>query len=241
MNHLNARIFIERLHLDPSSAHHVVPCPFHDDHDASFSVDLEKGVFYCFGGCREPKGGGALGFVVKWAKVKDGRTITRQEASALLRRVIPARSAQSFRREIVRAEILMFARVMAPVYADRVYAIEKKIQRLDALVAQMGGRLSSKDSLWSLYTDLYTQRSAAEWQWSVCQTARGQTSPLLAQLFRDAKANGDWHVGMVATAHANREQVTRSRKLMMRRENDECRLEPQSLTRTPIPVRTPIR
>lgn len=241
MNALNARVFVERLHLDSSIPHHVVPCPFHDDHDASFSVDLEKGVYYCFGGCTEPKGGGTIGFLIKWAKIKEGRTITRKEASAMLRRILPAQSAQAFRREIAHAEILLFARVMAPVYADRVRAIEDKIRRLDALVAQIGGRLSSKDSLWSLYADLYRQRSTVEWQWSVCQTSRGKMSLLLARLFRDAKANDDWHVGRVATAHANRDARQRARQLLTRRENDECRLErPSRPTRTAVPVRTPV-
>ncbi|MBC8503998.1 MAG: hypothetical protein ISR58_21575 [Anaerolineales bacterium] len=40
-------------------------CPFHDDHNASFSVNTEKNYWHCFSGC----GGGSL--IDFWIKLKD--------------------------------------------------------------------------------------------------------------------------------------------------------------------------
>jgi hypothetical protein len=54
---VNAEIFAQHLDLTRlgQRARGVVPCIFHHDKTASLSVDLDKGVFHCFG-CGEQGG-----------------------------------------------------------------------------------------------------------------------------------------------------------------------------------------
>ena len=80
------RLIAEKLKMSDHTGQHVVLCPFHSDNDKSFSLDLNKGVFFCHGGCTEPKGGGIVEFLVKWARVVDQKPITRDDARRQLNR-----------------------------------------------------------------------------------------------------------------------------------------------------------
>jgi len=61
----------------------MLSCPFHPDDTPSFSLNLNKGQFYCHGNCAEPHGGGIVTFVQKWYRVKHGRVLTIEEAKVV--------------------------------------------------------------------------------------------------------------------------------------------------------------
>ncbi len=71
-------VFRHFLNLQPSAhGNIVIHCPFHPDDTPSFSLDLNRGLFYCHGGgCPDPKGGGVITFVKKWRKIRDGQEVT---------------------------------------------------------------------------------------------------------------------------------------------------------------------
>jgi len=56
-------------------------CPFHDDHNESFSVNAEKNYWHCFSGCG---GGSVIDFWMKWQGV-DFRQAVKELAGSLLK------------------------------------------------------------------------------------------------------------------------------------------------------------
>lgn len=76
-------VFRHYLNLNPAVVGKVMlNCPFHADDTPSFSLDLDKGVFYCHGGCSEPKGGGPIRFIRKWKKIREGVTMSVASAKS---------------------------------------------------------------------------------------------------------------------------------------------------------------
>ena len=65
------------LELSPSGQ---VLCPFHDDHHASFSVNIEANYWHCFAGCG---GGSIIDFWMKWQEC-DFKTAVSDLARMLL-------------------------------------------------------------------------------------------------------------------------------------------------------------
>lgn len=171
----NARVFLERLPLDLHQTKQVITCPFHIDTGASFSVDLDRALFYCFGGCDEPKGGGALMFLIKWARVKDGREISRQEARNQLRSVRRVPDAQTLRREQQREELDLFREYATPRLCGELRAIEQAISDIDWLHAR---EMISEDETWDHLEILYREQClhdrAFDGEWDVILTVYKQ-------------------------------------------------------------------
>jgi CHC2 zinc finger len=76
------RVYRDALKLSVTRGHHMVPCPFHVDANPSFSLDLDRGLWYCHGGCG---GGGPAQFYMALAKSR-GHVVLRTEAWKWLER-----------------------------------------------------------------------------------------------------------------------------------------------------------
>lgn len=119
-------IYVEYLKLDRRRAQHVVFCPFHPDSGTpSFSVDLGKVQHYCHGACDEPKGGGVVGFLLKWARLVEGKPITKDEARKRVNSIGRIPSAQEVAREFAAADARLFANATLSAQAQRALAIER--------------------------------------------------------------------------------------------------------------------
>ena len=68
------------VELMPTASGAVGLCPFHDDHHASFGVNVEQNYWHCFAGC----GGGSV--IDFWAKLQecDFNAAVRELAKMLL-------------------------------------------------------------------------------------------------------------------------------------------------------------
>ena len=97
----DSHVFTDLLKIPNDDEQHVVFCPFHiDSGTRSLSVDLRKGVFYCHGGCPEPKGGGPVEFLMRWAEIVEKKKISREEAKKRLRRTFVLPDAKTLLREL---------------------------------------------------------------------------------------------------------------------------------------------
>lgn len=189
MSNYNARIVAERLKI-PDYGKHVLFCPFHlDSSGKSLSVDLDRGVFYCHGGCEEPKGGGVVEFLLKWAKLVDKKPITRNQARSLLHRTFSVPNAQQLLRRAVEENLLFFAHGMLHIYAGEFLQKQYDIETVSA-------KLSPKTEHWTWdgLAALFRERSRYENAFYVCQhTETTQEITLeLAQLYVEAKRKGLW-------------------------------------------------
>lgn len=76
---------VQRLHITGSKATGLAPC--HDDKSPSFSVDLDRGLWYCFACGR---GGGVKDFAElvgePWPSARPPRLMTKIQRAALARR-----------------------------------------------------------------------------------------------------------------------------------------------------------
>ena len=213
MRHWTAHVFHERLGLTADHPDQlVIPCPLHGDVDtASLSLDLARGLFYCFGACTEPKGGGAIQFLIKWA-LKDGRIITAQEARRALNRPLRPPDAQELLRQIARQMMHEFAAVMLPAAADMIRTYESLTQWL---------RPEEDPEDWNRLA--YATQELTWWTCvhDVCaESLTRDVHPwLIALVYPDAKRRGLWDD--IAGPLAYREGVVR--RLRLARTHQEIR------------------
>jgi hypothetical protein len=253
------KVFVSRLYLDATTREHRVHCPFHegDNPQGTLDIDLDKAVFYCqSSACSDPRGGGPIMFIQKWALAKEGKTLSRDEARRqMVTQSGPIMSAQEFRSDMHKRDALLFAQTMRYVYADYTRHVEGLIAEYEARIRK------PTENDWKILEALYKLRSDYEWRWSVCQGVRSLTPPdnrpyekqLVAQLFtihKDALARGNW--SMKATYAALLEKKIPSRvpmtpklaKLLATKREPPCPEPPSRPTspkvkRTPVP-RTPV-
>lgn len=230
MNSLNARIFAERLKLPLDGGSHVVYCPFHADSGTrSFSVDLSKGLFFCHGGCDEPKGGGALEFLIRWAKLIEKKTLTRAEAARMLRRTFVIPNAKMLMREYMLEELLLFKDIMQMSASTHVREIEHVIAQIHASCG--GVAPEPKNWKWLGLEALYKRRTLFEWCFDVCMTVRHNTpTEDLVSVYRMAQERGWWSAADATVARALAERNKRHIRLSrMQRAR-----KPAHVPRTPV-------
>lgn len=247
MNSINARIFAERLKIPMDGGQHVVFCPFHmDSGTKSFSVDLSKGVFFCHGGCDEPKGGGALEFLMRWAKLIEKKTLTRVEAMRMLRRTFAIPNAQTLMREHAESELLLFAQYMMPAAATELRELERTLAGLHSRC--QGIPPASGNWIWDAFAAVYAQQELFEWVFDTCLASQRHLSDDLVLVYATAKERGWWNP-MLATVLASdaRKRATYTRLRNARKPANAPRTpvkptESESLCRVPLshPTRTPV-
>lgn len=234
-----AKVFIERLRLRGRRGRVSVTCPFHVDSQPSLSVDLDRDVFYCHGGCSEPKGGGPVEFVIKWAAIKEGKTLTWNDARRQVERGIKVVDAATLRRELMIEALELFAESRVGHYANACRALDNMIQSVS----------SRANVEWDALALLYEERSWYEWAFAICvATDARHLPPELPLVYRTAKLRDEWTFADEHAARALREQRDRARALagvhVIERKASEasCResLSTSSVTRVPIPRRQPV-
>lgn len=225
----DARVFVDKLHLDPEIDQHLIVCPFHVDSNPSLSISLERGVFFCHGGCRDPRGGRGPEFLIKWSEVVDRKPLTWQQAQRMIARGRARPSAQSLLQEAHEQELKMFAKVGAVVHADRLVSIERAIAALDRIIYSVP---EPSDAIWNVYAALYRDHSWCTLVWEVCQSSSfRRRHPLLEPLLVDLKARGEWTSEAFMFGYVQ-DAKSLKRKKEIRRE-ERCRPQPR-------PKRTPV-
>lgn len=185
------RVFREHLNLSQERGRVVVPCPFHADGlTRSFSVDLDQGLFFCFGACDEPKGGNAIGFLVKWAWVKDGIRLTPREARQKLTITHTFVSAQEYQRRLKEADTRLFLSVARAWATDAYREAESVAQRLGE--GDWPDEATMTEDDWDTLADLYTTRSDAEYVAHVAVDPFREIGPEQQALYESARASHLW-------------------------------------------------
>lgn len=129
-------------------------CPFHPDSGTrSFSVNLDKGVFFCHGGCTQPKGGNHITFLMKRFN------IPRAEA---LRRVIQLERDEMFNREHlqVKKEFETFL-----YWARREYTAQRRrlVHDIEDMTGGYTDCIAGEWLNWTKLTRLYHQLSQVDY------------------------------------------------------------------------------
>lgn len=105
------------IKLRPSGKRFTGVCPFHGDKDPSFSVNPEKGLWYCFG-CRE--GGNVFTFIKKIENVEFGEAL-----QLVARRSGVVLKSRAVNKEMSERERLMTAvKLMAAFYHEQLATSE---------------------------------------------------------------------------------------------------------------------
>lgn len=201
MKYNSGRLIAEKLKMSDHTGQHVVLCPFHRDSDKSFSLDLDKGVFFCHGGCDEPKGGGVVEFLVKWAKIVDQKPITKREAQRQLHRTFSVPNAKTLLREALIDDLRIFMFFFPHYLADKLREDDREISIISAWQGEReyAARLE----------ELYKRHALYEWAYSTLSAAR-EPNDAVAEVFYCFKAL--WDAGLAEAARANaRERARRTR------------------------------
>lgn len=210
------RLIAEKLKMGERTGQHVVLCPFHSDNDKSFSLDLDKGVFFCHGGCDEPKGGGVVEFLVKWAKVVDKKKITKNEARRQLHRSFSLPNAKELLREALMDDLRAFMFFFPHYLADKLREDDREI----SIISEWQGEREYANRL----EELYKRHALYEWAYTTLSAAR-EPNDAVAEVFYCFKAL--WDTGIAEEARAvARERAKRTRM---------ARHIPTRTVRTPVP------
>lgn len=241
MSEFARRVLAQYLNVDPTIDEIVIVCPFHVDTNPSMSVDLRRGVFYCHGGCDEPKGGGALDFIVKWVRIREGKTITRQEARRRVARSFLIPNAQTLLRENMRRELKLFASFMMRRFAEMARWLDNL-----ADIYSINQRVGED---WETLQAIYFERSYAEFSFEVCMHSLRRPDPLLFNVFAEAKDRGLWDAEVRLLAERDARMRQRQRRLQRiadeqkwkEEEKSECPRDVLALKRQPVRLKTPVR
>lgn len=245
-----ARIYIEKLKLNPSQSVHNIFCPFHSDEQTpSMSINLDKAVHYCHGACANPKGGGPLQFLLKWARYVDKKPIMPIQARAQLRSAQRLVDAQTFARDQQRKEVMLFVHFILPRLANRAKFVERAISDLDAYAAAWPKCVD--DEVWDLLAICHRELDWTDRAFQTCLASlHGLTPTTIGPallVFAECQRRGWWNP-VLAMQLEDAQQ--RQRRLSRPVEDSTCRVSPSRLsptlkslkvTRQPIPRRSPIR
>ncbi len=237
----NARVFVERLGLNPYERHVNIPCPFHPDSRPSMSIDLDKGVYYCHGACEEPRGGGAIRFLMRWARFVLKKPITESEARRQLRRVVVLPDAKTLARELLRKELFLFVEYAASKFADRCKMIRRAIDDVDAYVADHPYERHDTE-IWDMLVRCHRELQWCEHAFVACNESTHTLRSDVIAIFLECKRRDWWNPEI--EAYAQRMADMKEYEHRVNREFDEtreqCRRENPSRPKTPIPKRTPV-
>lgn len=230
----NAAIIQSKLHLDPLQRQQKVVCPFHVDSSPSMSIDLDKGVFYCFGGCAEPKGGDGVLFFIKWAKMHEHRTLSRRDALREITQAMRTVDAAELRRAVMERELRLFV----PFVLREVNHLLVMLDRAPVdVIATLRDCDISEDETWDLLAQIYTTQTWAECAYETALESRRTIQPSIADLYRYFRDRGWWNPEQQRVERKLQEYHAKERAFdaERRRSDDEpCRRQPVMI-RTPIP------
>jgi hypothetical protein len=246
-------IYVTLLNLNPRQNKHVLPCPFHVDSDPSLSVDLQKAVHFCHGGCKEPKGGGPVAFLKRWERIKNGKEITSQEAARRLRSTFKIPDARKILREAMLAEVQRFADHIVLIGAGA----RREFDRCLAALTERGRLRPLSETEWDDLAFFHRERQWWDERWYACHGVRNIT--LLARYFKEAREIGLWSDELYTSLIIQDEQRAASEHSIERKRWREMKLDTlqwatqevtklyakrslcrQPITKTPIPKRTPV-
>lgn len=222
MNYL-ARVYVEKLGLDPYQSKHLVMCPFHtDSQGASFSVDLVKSVHYCFGACEEPKGGGAIQFKMKWSAHKENVALTYDEARRALNRIFKLPGAKVFARQQMEDDVWACKRWCSAVALSTIVELQHAAQwhTADAMTRTRDVLPADDDAVWNALEEIHKTTSFCEYVYAGL-SGKGLT-PATLHAYKLLKQSDLW---TMQTRHDAEMQWSRSRKLRDDEELKQFRLE----------------
>jgi hypothetical protein len=230
----SARVYVEKLRLNQRQAVHNIPCPFHPDNKPSMSINLMKAVHYCHGACSEPRGGGPLQFIMKWARYVEKKPIELHEARSRLRSSFRLISAQAFLRDQMTKEVELFVSFSAPRFATWSKLVERAIGDINAYCADHPDDVD--DEIWDMLARLHRELAWSDRAFALC-TAR-QTTPEIVPIYAECQRRDWWNPNIALDV----EEARQHERALARRMEAACRVNPSpSTTRQPIPRRTPVR
>lgn len=236
-----ARVFLDRLKLRPTETHFKIVCPFHLDSDPSMSIDLDRGVFYCHGGCPEPKGGGPVEFVRRWAKIKLGRDMSYDEARGEVHAAVRKLEWQHYLRERKFDEIALFADdiVRTGLFVEGARHHEQLIARVNQRCQGLPEE-ERHDWVWDALDALHHEVRWFDEAHAICVDTRprNEVTPALIRVYNEAKRRKLWNHGEAQTRALLRAQDRASRK---KAEEEACRDAVQRIPRTPVTLDSPTR
>jgi len=231
----SARPFVDLLKLDPTIDVHSRPCPFHPDTRPSMSINLAKSVFFCHGGCGEPRGGGPAQFLFKWAKYVDKKPITMSEAYARVRGdVRVTKDAQTQLREHREREVRLFLDYAAPILAERCKTLERLIASVNDFCNEWPKQIDapiglSNETAWDLLARLHQELQRVEHIFSLVNPRK--VTPEIVRLVGEYKRLGFFSYDEAFFQERVQRMQQKARELARRLEEQW----PAKLQRTPIP------
>lgn len=188
-------VFRSLLSLDSSTKGEVqVLCPFHSDSEPSLSVNLDRGVFFCHGGCEEPRGGGPVEFYAKWYKIP----VEEARKRLLITRSRTTLSVKDRLRHLEAHNLKRFVSLVSTRYGVRFWAcvdwIKTNGQRLkedpEDQSVWVGLKQSVQDmEMWDQYLDIITPYLSDR----VINRGLGGDSDSLIWLMGHLKSLGVWN------------------------------------------------
>jgi CHC2 zinc finger len=207
----SAKIFVDKLKLDLRQDRHVIRCPFHlDAATDSLSINLAQATFYCFGACREPKGGGPVEFILKWARYVDKKPLVdrygrddKSQARALLRNETRTPDAREQRLDTMKEEIDLFREYAYPRFAARCKAIERAIADIDTYCADWPKQRLDEE-IWTLLATCHRELQWCEQAFAALTPRRGVSNltPEIIHIFSECERRGWWT--LTTRVHMNR-------------------------------------
>jgi hypothetical protein len=239
------RLIAEKLKLSYTTGSHVVLCPFHTNTNTpSFSVDLDKGVWFCHSACDDPKGGGVVEFLVKWSKIVDQKPLTKQDVRRQLHRTFSIPNAKALLREAAEENLRLFAFYMPHLLGDILREFDREI---DLINEMWGAWPVSNARKWSRIEEIHKLRHIYEWGFDTCRAASKHATDELAAAYSFFTSMGAWDTFTAQMAretqrqrHAhNRKRATRRpvRTPVLPEKGDLCRVIPSPMKR---PKRQPV-
>lgn len=192
------------------------------------SIDLDKAVYFCHGGCDEPRGGGPIEFITRWAKVKEQRDISREEARGELIRAFKTKDAKTAAREMELDNVALFAddAVRTGLFVVCARYFERMVEHVNALCIGLPTR-EEHDWVWTALDDFHTQIRFYDDAHAVCVAACAHgVTPEAVSLYKDATQKRLWH------------PLEAAERASWRTQEEQCR--PADDAPTPKIPRTPV-
>jgi len=202
------------------------------------SIDLVKAVHYCHGACDEPRGGGPANFLVKWARVHEGRRLTKSEAQRELRRAFSLPTAAELKIELKRKEVQLFAWDMPRELAGWAKLIERAIDDVNAYCADYP-KERNDDEIWDMLALLQRERWWADYAFAVCVRSTRKLRVETFAIWQECRRRAWWTQEI--ELHAQTLFDMHERERLLRRQYEENLPCPESPSTTTMrPSRQPV-
>jgi hypothetical protein len=196
------------------------------------SVDLVKGVYFCFS---ENRGGGAIDFLIRYEKAVNCKTITRDQARREIRRTFNVPDAKTVAREASRREVSLFVEYALPRFADWAKAVERALREVKP------EDFGTQDEMWDFLAIAHKELWWSDEAFQACVASSRKLVRDIFRVFNECKKRKWWTPEIEVYAQHLQDMRRRSEKLgsEQRRLRDERCQESRS-EETTIRKRTPI-